>query len=81
MKDNNLLKFIENGSCFNTDFGNNSTYYIDKKNQSLLLIDCGESIFERIMKHKLLENIKDIDILITHMHTDHIGSLFSLLFL
>lgn len=80
MKDNNTLNFIGNGSCFNTDFGNNSAYYIDDKKQSLLLIDCGESIFERLMKQKLLDKVKDIDILITHLHTDHVGSLSSLLF-
>lgn len=80
MKDNNTLNFIGNGSCFNTDFGNNSAYYIDDKKQSLLLIDCGESIFERLMKQKFLDKVKDIDILITHLHTDHVGSLSSLLF-
>ena len=80
MKYSNTLKFIGNGSCFNTTFGNNSAYYIDEEKQSLLLIDCGESIFERIKKQKILEKVKDIYILITHMHTDHIGSLSSLLF-
>lgn len=80
MKENKVLNFIGNGSCFNTAFGNNSAYYFNNQNQSLLLIDCGETVFERLMKQKLLENIKAIDILITHMHTDHIGSLSSLLF-
>ena len=80
MKYSNTLKFIGNGSCFNTTFGNNSAYYIDEEKQSLLLIDCGESISERIKKQKILEKVKDIYILITHMHTDHVGSLSSLLF-
>jgi len=80
MKYSNTLKFIGNGSCFNTTFGNNSAYYIDEEKQSLLLIDCGESIFERIKKQIILEKVKDIYILITHMHTDHVGSLSSLLF-
>lgn len=80
MKKNKTLKFIGNGSCFNTEFGNNSAYFIDNEKESLLLIDCGESVFERLMKQKLLDRIKDIHILITHMHTDHIGSLSSLLF-
>lgn len=80
MKENNTLKFIGNGSCFNTTFGNNSAYYIDEEKQSLLLIDCGESVFERLMKQKILEKVKDIHVLITHMHTDHVGSLPSLLF-
>ena len=80
MKKNKSLNFIGNGACFNTDFGNTSAYYIDNKTHSLLLIDCGETVFERMMKHQLLVRIKNIDILITHMHTDHIGSLPSLLF-
>lgn len=57
---NNTLNFLGNGSCFNTAFGNNSAYHIDKEKQSLLLIDCGESIFERIIKQKILEGIRDI---------------------
>ena len=35
MKENKTLNFIGNGSCFNTDFGNNSAFYIDKEKQSL----------------------------------------------
>lgn len=31
MKENKTLNFIGNGSCFNTNFGNNSAYYIDKE--------------------------------------------------
>lgn len=80
MKNKSTLKFIGNGSCFNTAFGNNSAYYIDKEKESLLLVDCGESVFERIKKHKILEKVKDIYVVITHMHTDHVGSLSSLLF-
>ena len=57
---NKSLNFIGNGACFNTDFGNTSAYYIDNKTHSLLLIDCGETVFERIMKHQLLERIKTI---------------------
>ncbi len=53
MKENKTLNFIGNGSCFNTDFGNNSAYYIDKEKKSLLLIDCGETVFERLMKECL----------------------------
>lgn len=78
MEQSKKISFIGNGSCFNTTFGNNSAYY--KKEQTLLLIDCGESIFERLMKLEILENVKDVNILITHMHTDHVGSLASLLF-
>jgi len=80
MEEKQVLNFIGNGSCFNTDFGNTSAYYMDQETQSLLLIDCGESIFERIKKQKLLEKAKDVHVLVTHLHSDHAGSLPSLLF-
>ncbi|MDR1003292.1 MAG: MBL fold metallo-hydrolase [Oscillospiraceae bacterium] len=75
-----MLKFLGNGSCFNTEVGNNSCYYYNPEDKSILLIDCGESVFERIMKRKLLGNVQTVDILITHLHSDHAGSLPSLLF-
>jgi ribonuclease BN (tRNA processing enzyme) len=45
----------------------------------LLLIDCGESIFQRILERKLLDDVKEVNILITHLHSDHCGSLSSLI--
>ena len=75
-----MLKFLGNGSCFNTKAGNNACYYLNKDKKSILFIDCGESIFEKIMSNELLNDIENIDILITHLHSDHVGSLSSLLF-
>ena len=71
------LLFLGRGSAFNFSEGNTSAYFIDKN--ELFLIDCGESIFERIMENKLLENVKNINIMITHTHSDHIGSIGSLI--
>lgn len=73
------LNFIGRGSAFNVKEGNTSAYYIDKDN-NLLLIDCGENIFERIVDKKLLEGVNNINVLITHKHSDHIGSLSSLIY-
>jgi len=75
-----MLRFLRTGSCFNVSDGNNACYYLDKSAQALLLIDCGESVFERIVESGLLDGIRSIDILITHLHSDHAGSLPSLLF-
>jgi ribonuclease BN (tRNA processing enzyme) len=75
-----MFEFIGNGSCFNTKAGNTACYYYDEETKSILFIDCGESTFERIMEMELLKNVRNIDILITHLHSDHIGSLPSLLF-
>lgn len=72
------LNFLGRGSAFNTEEGNTSAYI--KHGDKLLLIDCGESIFERIKRKRLLESSKEITILITHLHSDHVGSLSSLIF-
>jgi len=76
------LKFFGIGSCFNTSLGNNSAFYHDKDRNSLLMIDCGESIYERAKKY--IENseskIESLTVFITHTHSDHVGSLPSLIF-
>ncbi|MBR2707874.1 MAG: ribonuclease Z [Bacilli bacterium] len=72
-----VLKFLGRGSAFNINEGNTSAYFYS--NGELFLIDCGESVFERIIKNYLLDNIKAINILITHTHGDHVGSLGSLI--
>ena len=70
------LKFLGRGAAFNPKEGNNSAYFID--NNKLFLIDCGESVFKSIIENNLLNNIEIINIMITHTHSDHIGSLGSL---
>lgn len=71
----NTLKFLGRGSAYNIEENNTSAYMI--KDSAMLLIDCGETVFKKIISMNLLEGIKEIHILITHMHSDHIGSLGS----
>jgi len=73
-----MLKFIGTGSAFNTKLGNTSAYI--KDNNTLLLIDCGELTFARILSLNLLDDVNEVHIAITHTHPDHIGSLGSLIF-
>ena len=70
------LKFLGRGAAFNPKEGNTSACFIE--NNQLFLIDCGESIFEKLVELDLLNNIESINLMITHTHSDHIGSLGSL---
>ena len=73
-----MLKFLGRGSAFNTKEGNTCAYI--KENNSLLLIDCGSNIFERIMQKNLLDDVDEVSVAITHRHPDHVGSLGDLIF-
>ena len=70
------LNFLGRGAAFNPKEGNNSAYFIE--NNQLFLIDCGETVFQSLIENKLLENIDSINLMITHTHSDHVGSLGSL---
>ena len=72
------LKFIGTGSAFNTKLGNTSAYI--KENNTLLLIDCGELTFDRILSLNLLSDVNEVHIAVTHTHPDHVGSLGSFIF-
>jgi ribonuclease BN (tRNA processing enzyme) len=68
----NKLIFLGRGSGYHSTETNTSAYI--KENEALLLIDCGETVFKKILEKNLM-NGKEVHILITHMHSDHIGSL------
>lgn len=72
------MKFLGYGSAFNINLGNTSAFI--KEGNSLLLIDCGCTVFSKVINENLLENIKNLNIIITHTHPDHAGSLGDIIF-
>lgn len=70
------LKFLGRGAAFNPKENNNSAYFIEKSN--LFLIDCGETVFKEIIINNILNGIENIYVMITHTHSDHIGSIGTL---
>ena len=71
-----ILNFLGLGSAFFPELKNTSAYY--ETEDTLYLFDCGETVFEELLRRNLI-NKKNIKILITHTHCDHVGSLGSLL--
>lgn len=73
-----MLNFIGTGSAFNTELGNTSAFI--KNNNSLLIIDCGGTVFHRLQELNLFDKLEDLYIIITHTHPDHVGSLGEVIF-
>lgn len=73
-----MLKFLGTGGAFAFDLGNNSAYI--KNGDEFLLIDCGETTAKTVYEKNLLEGVNKVYILITHFHSDHVGSLGSFVF-
>ena len=67
------IKFLGTGGAFDYEYGNSAlTVDMDQR----ILLDCGPSVFPSLMEKKL---IKTIDyLLLTHLHGDHVGSLFQI---
>lgn len=69
------LTFTGRGAAFNVKEGNTNAYFIEK--DKLFLIDCGETMFETLMKKGVFNGIKEVYTLVSHTHSDHCGSLGS----
>ncbi|MCL6590608.1 MAG: MBL fold metallo-hydrolase [Firmicutes bacterium] len=73
-----MFQFIGCGSAFNPNLGNTSCFI--RRSNALLLVDCGGTVFHQIIKLNLLNDIKQLQVVITHTHPDHVGSLGDLVF-
>ena len=71
-----ILKFLGVGNAFSNKSSNTSAYFVQE--DELFLLDCGESVFHEFKKLDLKN--KKFTILLTHFHSDHTGSLGSLVF-
>ena len=67
------LTFLGGDSGFGEN--NNSAFYVDGK--KLILIDCGFAIFNKVKN--ILKEFDEIDVIITHLHNDHAGTLSQLI--
>ncbi len=68
-----MLKFIGIGDAFNTIDGNTSAYI--KFGSEIVFFDMGEDVFSKAKNKGLFDNISKAHIFITHLHSDHVGSL------
>ncbi|MDR2576299.1 MAG: MBL fold metallo-hydrolase [Treponema sp.] len=71
------LTFLGRGAGFFPAEDSTSAYFLD--NGELFLIDSGESVFKTLLDKKILDSASALNIFITHTHSDHVGSLGSLL--
>ncbi len=72
-----MLNFTGIGSAFNPEDGNTSAYFSEE--DSFYLIDCGELVFKELLREVDFSIFSDLHIFITHSHSDHIGSLGTLI--
>lgn len=68
---NNLLNFLGRDSGFGEK---NNSAYIEIENK-LIIIDCGFTVFEQVKEKFDFNKYNNIEIIITHLHNDHAGSL------
>lgn len=67
------IKFVGTGGAFDTTYGNSSVVVTHQGRR--FLVDCGHSVFPRLVQLGIADSIDGI--LITHLHDDHVGSLSS----
>ena len=71
------LHFLGSGSAFCPQYKNTSAFFV--VNHDLYLIDCGETVFEVLLSLVDFKQYREIYVLVTHLHADHVGSLASLI--
>lgn len=71
------LTFLGSGACFYPARHNTSAYFVI--DDHLFLLDCGETVYEKLLEREDVGQFKQIYVIVTHLHADHVGSLGSLI--
>lgn len=66
-----ILKFIGSDSGFGAK---NNSAYIEGENK-ITIIDCGFTVFQELQKKFDFNKYNEINVIITHLHNDHAGTL------
>lgn len=69
------IKFLGTGSTFNFKENTTSSFVLSSDSTKLLLIDAPESITQKLVHLRLLENVKEVYVVITQMYPDYISGL------
>ena len=69
------INFLGIGGAFAHELGCNCSYI--KEGDKILFIDFGMDAYSKVVKHNLLNNVKNVYVILTHTHGDHIGGLFT----
>ena len=72
---NSTLTFLGKDSGFGE---NNNSAYVEENN-NLYIIDCGFSVFTKLKEKFDFKKYNSINVIITHLHNDHAGSLSQLI--
>ncbi len=71
------LHFLGLGSAFNPEMDNTSAWFAEKG--IFFLLDCGETVFGKIWDIPQFKEASKVAVILTNMHSDHVGSLGTLL--
>ena len=66
-----LLQFLGRGSAFAAE--QNCAWFV--QDEMLVLLDCPMSAFHRLKQTALLRQVREICVLVTHTHSDHVGGI------
>ena len=71
------LSFFGAGAAFNPGMDNTNAYFTD--GDRFFLVDCGETTFGKLWNLPDFLRSREVTVVVTHLHCDHVGSLASLL--
>ena len=70
------LNFTGRGAMLYPQEGNTAAYF--ESDNAFFLIDCGEDVAAKLIADEKLNRDKEYYLMVTHTHSDHIGSLGTL---